>query len=79
MDKTGTPTFGGIDWATDEHAVCVVDDTGAVVDEFVVTHTAAGLKRLCTKLRVHGVRRVAIERPDGRACLMDCVSGWVLT
>ena len=65
MDNTGTPTFGGIDWATDEHAVCVVDDNGAVVDEFVVTHTAAGLKRLCTKLRVHGARRVAIERPDG--------------
>lgn len=65
MENTTPPTFGGIDWATDEHAVCVVDDTGAVVDEFVVTHTAAGLKRLCTKLGFHRVRRVAIERPDG--------------
>ena len=29
-----TERFGGVDWATDAHAVCVVDAQGAVVDEF---------------------------------------------
>lgn len=57
--------FGGVDWATDDHAVCVVGQQGNVLDEAVVTHTAAGLRQLCTLLRGHGVARVAIERPDG--------------
>ena len=48
-----TDAFGGVDWATDGHAVCVVDPHGRVFVEFDVTNTAAG------------ARRVAIERPDG--------------
>lgn len=55
--------YGGVDWATDAHAVCVVDVDGGVVAEFVVEHTADGLAELCRRLR--GVGRVAIERPDG--------------
>lgn len=62
-DPTGP--FGGVDWATDEHAVCVVDARGTVAVEFDVTNTAAGLTELCQRLAAAGVRRVAIERPDG--------------
>ena len=58
-----TIRHGGVDWATDAHAVCVVDDTGAVIAEFDVEHTADGLAELSRRLR--GVGRVAIERPDG--------------
>ena len=65
MDQQTSTRVGGIDWATDEHAVCVVDETGDIIDEFVVGHTAAGLHQLCRSLRRHGVGRVAIERPDG--------------
>lgn len=57
--------YGGVDWATDEHAVCMVDPTGQVVTEFVVANTAAGLNELCRQLRANRVPRVAIERPDG--------------
>jgi transposase len=57
--------FGGIDWATDDHAVCIVDALGHVLEETVVAHTAAGLVQLCATLRHHCVTRVAIERPDG--------------
>lgn len=66
-----TARFGGVDWATDEHAVCVVDGEGGVVDEFAVEHTADGLAELCRRLR--DVARVAIERPDGPVvdALMD--------
>jgi transposase len=61
------PTIGyaGVDWATDGHAVCVVDGQGRVIVEFVVTHTAEGLAELCRRVAGAGARRLAIERPDG--------------
>lgn len=60
-----TSRFGGVDWATDAHAIAVVDQAGALVDEFEVEHRASGLDELCRRLAKSGVRRVAIERPDG--------------
>ncbi len=57
--------FGGVDWATDAHAACVVDGGGRVIVEFDVDNTAAGLGELCRRIERAGVRRVAIERPDG--------------
>ena len=64
MDGIGG-RFAGVDWATDAHAVCVVDDAGAVVAGFGVEHTADGLAVLCRRLGEAGAARVAIERPDG--------------
>lgn len=60
-----TERFGGVDWATDAHAVCVVDTQGTIVDEFDITNTTEGLGELCRRAQRAGVRRVAIERPDG--------------
>jgi len=65
MTEQETTRYGGLDWATDEHAVCIVDDTGVVIHEFVIAHTAAGLRQLVDTLSRRGVPRVAIERPDG--------------
>ena len=45
-----TEVFAGVDWATDSHAVCVVDDGGGVVAGFDVAHTADGLRELCGRL-----------------------------
>jgi transposase len=61
------PTVGyaGVDWATDAHAVWVVDDRGEVIVEFDATHSADGLAELCRRVEAAGARRVAIERPDG--------------
>ena len=36
----------GIDWASADHAVCIVDAAGAVVSRFTVAHTAEGLRAL---------------------------------
>jgi len=33
----------GVDWAKDEHAVCLVDTDGEIVDRFTIEHTAASL------------------------------------
>ena len=40
----------GIDWASADHAVCIVDATGAVVSRFSVAHTAEGLRVLVQRL-----------------------------
>ena len=61
--------FTGIDWAADEHAVCIVDDGGRVVERFTIGHTADGFERLIGRLARHGEPAslpIAIERPDGR-------------
>jgi transposase len=58
----------GLDWASREHAVCVVDGAGHVVERFTVEHTAEGLAGLAsrlTKLAPPAELRVAIERPTG--------------
>lgn len=60
--------FVGLDWAAREHAVCVVDERGAVAVRFTVAHTAAGLAELAERLRKFDEParlRIAIERPTG--------------
>lgn len=60
--------FAGLDWASRTHAVCIIDQHGAIVDRFEVDHDAAGLaelrkrlKRFCAEASIP----VAIERPTG--------------
>jgi transposase len=60
--------FVGLDWASREHAVCVVDERGTVTVRFTVAHTDAGMTELVTRLTQVGAPaelRVAIERPSG--------------
>src|SRR5439155_18625183 len=59
------PAPTGVDWASDNHVVCVVDNDGDAVQRITVAHTAAGLRRMTDLLARHGVDAVAIERPDG--------------
>jgi transposase len=57
--------FAGLDWASQAHAVCVIDQRGAVREQWEVAHDAAGLSALVQRLRRHGVGRIALERPSG--------------
>jgi len=62
-----TPPGGvtaGLDWATEDHAVAIVDSGGQVVQRFTVAHTAAGLSELVRRLTKAGVGEIAIERSD---------------
>jgi transposase len=54
-----------VDWASEDHAVSVVDAQGVELERFGVEHTAAGLRRLVERLGRAGVVEVGIERPDG--------------
>src|SRR5262249_34060942 len=57
--------FAGVDWAREEHAVCVVDETGRIVQGRRYRHDERGLRALCARLVRLEVKLVAIERPDG--------------
>ena len=55
----------GIDWASEEHALCVVDAAGGKLAGELFSHDEAGIRRLVARMRSLHVGRVAIERPDG--------------
>jgi transposase len=61
--------FTGIDWASAEHAVCVLDAAGKITARFTVKHSAEGIASLVRRLARYGDPAdlpVAIERPSGR-------------
>ena len=61
-------SYVGLDWASGEHALCVLDTQGTVQAQFRVAHSAAGLAALETQLRRFGAPAdlpIAIERPSG--------------
>ena len=62
--------FVGVDWATQQHQICVIDGEGKVIGERQVAHSGTGIAELCSWLeqiasgevaRIH----VAIEMPHG--------------
>jgi len=55
----------GLDWAKDDHVICVLDSDGTVRERFTVDHSQAGLSTLTRRLAKLGCCEVAIERPDG--------------
>jgi len=58
----------GLDWGGTSHALCVVDESGRVVDRFEVGHDAAGLAEMLTRLKriaAPADLAIAIERPSG--------------
>ena len=47
------PYSAGLDWASRNHALCIIDSSGTVVEQFEIAHDAAGLRELLTRLRRH--------------------------
>jgi transposase len=64
-DQPVNGVTAGVDWASEDHAVSVVDHRGHQIARKTVEHTAAGLRALVNFLGKHGVGEVAIERGDG--------------
>ncbi|MCE1180584.1 MAG: IS110 family transposase [Micrococcales bacterium] len=60
-----TPTFAGIDWSWQHHALCIVDEAGQRIEEATVSHSRPGRAKITTLLHRYGVDRVGIERADG--------------
>ena len=57
--------FAGLDWASQIHVVCVIDEQGQVHERLDVAHDAAGLHGLLRRLAQWGQPPIAIERPSG--------------
>lgn len=62
--------FVGIDWGTEQHAVCVTDPTGSLIGERRVDHTGAALANLMEWLMAFAAGEasriaVALETPRG--------------
>jgi hypothetical protein len=59
--------YAGVDWAKEEHALCVLDEAGRPCSERKFAHNERGIASLCAaslvELEVGYV--VAIERPEG--------------
>jgi transposase len=73
--------FVGIDWASTEHAVCVLDQTGKTIRAFRIPHSAAGFDDLVARLRRLGRTGRAARgartprRPAGRPAAGSRPSG----
>ncbi len=60
--------FVGLDWASREHAVCVINEHAQIVWRTTIPHTAAGLAELrtrLTRLAPPATLPIAVERPSG--------------
>src|SRR3954454_21729777 len=61
--------FAGVDWGSEKHQVCLLDNSGAVVGERAFRHDGVGLAALCDWLVSvagdAGTVAVAIEVPHG--------------
>ena len=57
--------FAGVDWASEEHAVCMVDERGRILEGRRYRHNEPGIRALCARLVRLEVALVALERPDG--------------
>jgi transposase len=55
----------GVDWASEDHAVCILDAAGEPLARFVVAHDRVGLREMVRRLLGAGVEHVGIERSDG--------------
>jgi transposase len=59
----------GVDWATEAHRVCLLDQHGTLLGRISIPHSGDGLQQLLTWLSAHGVTparaAVAIEVPRG--------------
>ncbi len=57
--------YAGVDWAKEEHALCVLDEEGLLLWKGKFAHDERGVAGACALLDGLGVGHVAIERPDG--------------
>ncbi|MGI8492003.1 MAG: IS110 family transposase [Acidimicrobiales bacterium] len=70
----GGSVFGGWDWGSTHHAVCVIDDDGAVLRSWFVAHRQEELDRLFTQIaKIAPSVPMAIERGEG--LVVDMIGG----
>jgi hypothetical protein len=66
-DWSAHRAFGGLGWASQSHAVVIVDAQGRVVEDFQIEHSALGWKKFRERLQPYGSIPFAIETSQGAA------------
>lgn len=69
VDQLDPVAYVGVDWASETHAICVLDGGGRKRHAFSVDHSRDGLVELVKRLKRLGEAGrvpVGIERPEGR-------------
>ena len=69
----------GLDWAKDTHQVCVLEADGEPLLQRGFAHGERDLDRMCELLVELGVKRIAIERPEGVLVEADWSVGGIVT
>jgi hypothetical protein len=62
--------FAGVDWASEEHALCVVDGRGRILQGRRYRHNEPGIRALCARLV--GLKVKLVARDSGWAPLRGC-------
>jgi hypothetical protein len=62
-----TPGIRGFGWASEKHAVVLVNQAGKVIEDFEIEHSALGWKKFREKLQPYGSIPFAIETSQGAA------------
>ena len=59
--------FLGIDWATEKHDVCLLDEAGTILHQLTIKQSHAGFEQLQALVERYGTEQVRlnIERSDG--------------
>lgn len=57
--------FVGIDWADQKHDICVIDDKGQIIREFIIGDHNGGYLNLHVYLQSLTTPRIILERPTG--------------
>lgn len=70
----------GIDWSTEKHDLCVLDNEGAIVEQLVISQSASGFDKLQALVAKYGADnlRLNIERSDGLLVDWIMAQGWAL-
>lgn len=70
----------GIDWATEKHDLCLLDETGTILTQMVITQSDSGFVQLQSLVEQYGVEQVLlnIERSDGLLVDWILAQGWAL-
>jgi len=69
VEQLDPAAYVGVDWASEEHAICVLGVDGRKKSSFMVAHSRGGLAELVKRLKRLGPAGrvpVGVERPDGR-------------
>ena len=72
--------FLGIDWANEKHDLCLLDDAGRIIKQFIIAQDLVGFQQLERLVQRYGAEniRLNIERSDGLLVDWILAQGWSL-